>query len=165
MKTTTQSRLKEVFSFDPEIGRLFWTNPTARNVKIGSIAGRLTKDGYRRVCLDGFAYPEHKLIWLYFYGKFPDGEIDHINHIRDDNRIPNMRDVPRTQNNKNKSIGKNNSSGVIGVCWDKQGKNWKAAITVNSKKIHLGYFKDLKEAIQARKSANLKYRFHENHGK
>jgi len=165
MSKLTQERLMQVLRFDEDLGRFFWTSPTARSVKVGAMAGRKTQDGYRMIWIDGFKVLEHRLVWLLMNGALPDGEIDHINHIRDDNKPLNLRVVSTSQNNKNKSIGKNNTSGIVGVCWNKQGKNWKAAITIDSKRIHLGYFKHIENAIEVRKAAELHYKFHENHGK
>lgn len=161
----TLSRVKEVLFFEPQTGRFFWIKPTARNVKIGSMAGRKLKDGYRIVCIDRLRIFEHRLVWLFLYGTFPNDEVDHINHIRDDNKPSNLRLVSRLENNQNKSIGKNNSSGFVGICWNKVGKNWMASISINSKRIHLGYFKNIEDAVNAREIASAQYKFHKNHGK
>ena len=104
----------------------------------------------------------HRLAWLYVYGCWPD-EIDHINQIRDDNRIANLRSVDRTTNCQNASRQKS-ESGVTGLVKRYTGK-WEARIQVNKKYIYLGIFSTKSEAIAARKAANVKYGFHENHGK
>ena len=57
----------------------------------------------------------------------------------------------------NKSISKNNTSGTPGVCYRQREKKWLAYITVNRKPIHLGYYKNLEDAIEARKQAEIKY--------
>ena len=68
-----------------------------------------------------------------------------------------MRYATNTENQQNKSIQKSNTSGVIGVSWDKDRSKWRAQIRVNTKKLHLGYFDDFDDAIRARKDAEIKY--------
>jgi len=103
----------------------------------------------------------HRLAWFYMEGEWPTG---HINHIRDDNRWVNLREVSNQENHKNQSISINNKSGVIGVCWNKKARKWHAQIKVNYKAISLGCFSDIHNAIKARKDAEIKYGFHKNHG-
>lgn len=108
----------------------------------------------------------HRIVWEMHYGKIPEGfEIDHINHIRSDNRIENLRIVSRSENCKNMSISKANESGFTGVCWSKKQSAWHAYINVNRKMIHLGFYSDLNEAIRVRATAERNNKFHENHGK
>lgn len=98
-------------------------------------------------------------------GQIPDGmEIDHINHIRTDNRIENLRLVSRLTNMKNKSMYANNSSGVTGVRWDSRFGEWISRITTNGKIIYLGSFDNINDAITARNVAEAKIGFHDNHG-
>lgn len=88
----------------------------------------------------------------------PDGMvIDHINHDRLDNRKENIRICTIRQNNMNKSFMSNNTSGVIGVNWNKRAKKWKSRINVNGNEIHLGYFDTKEDAIQARINAEIEY--------
>ena len=90
-------------------------------------------------------------------------EIDHINGDRYDNRIINLKEATTSENNRNRRITDRNTSGYVGVV--KQGDKWYAYIKVDGKKIHLGTYNTKDEAIQARKQAEKKYGFHENHGK
>lgn len=83
--------------------------------------------------------------------------IDHINNDKTDNRKINLRLASQLQNNRNVGIQKNNKSGVTGVSWNKKRNKWEAFITVNYKKINLGYFEELNDAINARKTAETKY--------
>jgi len=163
-KSLTQKELMKDLSYDCDTG-IFIRKISRSNVNIGDIAGGTEKNGYRVIRLKGKKYKAHRLAWLYIYGKFPDDQIDHINHIRNDNRISNLRSVTRSENLKNQSMFKNNTSGFSGVKWDKRDKVWKSQIGVNGKRIHLGEFTDKQDAIKARKEANIKYGFHENHGK
>jgi hypothetical protein len=88
--------------------------------------------------------------------------IDHINHIKYDNRIENLRDVDHKTNLRNKSIHSNNTSGQCGINY--KDNKWVVSIRVNYKSIHIGVYSDLHDAVDARKSAEKKYNFHENHG-
>ncbi len=100
-------------------------------------------------------------------GPIPEGmEIDHENHIRDDNRLVNLRLVDGNNNHKNMSLYKNNTSGCPGVRWYVGRKKWVATLTHNKKVISLGRYDNLEEAIKARKGAEVKYgTFHRNHGR
>jgi len=97
-------------------------------------------------------------------GKWPKKYTDHINHIRDDNRLLNLREATDGENQKNSSQRKDNTSGITGVGIHKQSGKWQARIKLDSKLKHLGLFDDKFEAICSRKSASNKYGFHENHG-
>ena len=75
-------------------------------------------------------------------------QIDHINHIKDDNRIENLRIVNRSQNCQNKPKQKNRSSIYKGISWFKRDKKWQAHIQLNGKRKNLGYFDDEIEAVK-----------------
>ena len=160
----TQTKLKEILYYDPETGLFTWLILAGKRVKIGDIAGSLCQ-GYLSIMIYGKSYKAHRLAFLYMTGSWPKEQIDHINHVRDDNRWINLREATNQENCKNQSRSKNNTSGVCGVIWHKQHKKWMAYIMTDSKQKHLGLFVDKLEAICARKSAEIKYVFHENHGK
>lgn len=160
----TQSELKELLNYNPETGAFTWAVSRQR-IKKGRVAGSYDRYGYRRIRLNGMDYGAHRLVWLYVYGEWPKDEVDHINHVRDDNALLNLRAVTHEENQKNKSIFSRNKSGITGVRWCKTYKKWTAGIRVNKNQKGLGYFNDKFEAICARKSAENKYGFHENHGK
>lgn len=146
---------------------LYWLAATSKQsrISIGSRVGHVNSEGYRVFKFAGKPLKEHRVVWEMHYGEIPDGmEIDHENHIRDDNRIENLRAVKRIVNMKNTSIRKTNNSGFTGVSWCNTHGKWKAQIQVDGKKISLGYHANINEAIEARKAANVKYGFHENHG-
>ena len=86
-----------------------------------------------------------------------DMEVDHINHIRTDNRKCNLRVVDRSLNQRNLPLSKRNTSGVVGVWFNKDANKWVAEIRLNYKKISLGYFINKEDAIKARKEAEEKY--------
>ena len=144
----TQERLKELLHYDPETG--FFTNIKARpKIKVGSIAGCKNKQGYLVIMCDGKLYLSHRLAWLYVYGYFPENHIDHINRVRTDNRISNIRKADPSQNRQNASIQRNNTSGFTGVAWTKREKRWRSRIVVGNKEICLGYFLDKETAANA----------------
>jgi len=159
----TQERLKELFIYDPDSG-IFTRKITLNNRAIaGSSPGSLNKKGYMRTSIDYKEYYLHRMAWLYVYGIMPD-EIDHDDGYKDNNRIINLKDVSHGDNLKNIRIPSDNTSGHIGVGWHKQAEKWVASIYINRKSLHLGLFDKKTEAIKARKDAEKKHRFHENHG-
>lgn len=91
--------------------------------------------------------------------------IDHINGVKDDNRISNLRSVSFKENMKNMPLKSSSSTGVTGVEARKEHGFYVASITVDGKRKYLGSFKLLDDAKQARKEANALYGFHENHGR
>jgi hypothetical protein len=131
-------------------------------MKIGYVAGTTGK-GYVRIRVGGELFLAHRLVFLYCFGSMPDEEVDHINGVRNDNRLVNLRQVSRAENSKNKKTPKNNTSGHAGVYFDKQAKKWVAIIKVNRKNIYLGFYKEKKDAINRRLLAVREYGFHENH--
>ena len=159
----TQKELKELLHYTPETG-VFTRIKATQSIRVGDVAGTIMQIGYVMLRVKGNKYLAHRLAWLYMYGYFPSNQIDHRNHIRDDNRIVNLREVTCAENHRNRSKSKFNLSGVTGVRWRKQNSKWLASVKVNGKQKHLGYFDDKFEAICARKSANNKYGFHKNHG-
>ena len=160
----TQERAVELFSYNCQ-GYLVRRIDHAMTKK-GQIAGCLSGDsGYRVVKVDGALYREHRLIWLYHYGVFPEFQIDHINGVRHDNRIENLRDVTNLENHRNIKKRCDNTSGVTGVYYRPETKGWRAIIYVNGKAVGLGHYKEKVEAIDARAKAEIKYGFHKNHGR
>ena len=128
------------------------------------ILGCINTGGYLIAYIFRKQYYIHRLIWLYHYGYLPK-EIDHINGIRTDNRIENLREVTTQENARNQKRSSINTSGIIGVSYFNPNKCWIAYITINYKHIHLGYFKNKEDAILARKEAEVEYKFHQNHGR
>lgn len=160
------SCIKDIFSYCPTSGTLFWKVNRGGKVKSGSVVGSIRRDRsgicYLQTHYMGKWYFVHRLIWLYVYGSFPD-TIDHINGDGLDNRLENLRSISSRENQKNKGVYRSSSSRVPGV-HPKTGK-WLVNICVDSKMIHLGTYYDLFEACCARKSAENKYGFYKNHGR
>jgi len=160
----TQAELKENLHYDAETGVFTRRIALARRVQIGDVAGCKRSDGYISIRVCGKSRQAHRLAWLHTYGNWPKGEIDHINHIKDDNRIINLREVTTQENLRNSSKSIRNTSGTTGVSWNNQKQKWCACVGVDGKNVSAGCFSDKFEAVCARKSAENKYGFHENHG-
>jgi hypothetical protein len=99
----------------------------------------------------------HRMAWLYVHGVIPTLGIDHINRVRHDNRITNLRPTTHSSNLRNRSIAANNKSGVTGVCRDRKSGKWKAQIFLDKRCICLGFFDELRAAAKARRAGELKY--------
>ena len=160
----TAERARELFSYDKETGLLTRRITVNYNAKAGDIAGCDHIGEYLSVGADGERYLAHRIIYLLVAGEWPE-EIDHINGDGYDNRWVNIRNVDRATNHKNQKLRSTNTSGLMGVCWDKGRGKWAARIRVNYLHINLGRFDDWFEAVCARKSAENKYGFHINHGR
>lgn len=158
----------ELFYHNADTGRLHWKVKFCRSMNAGDVAGDINSRGYYRVTVRGRQYLAHRIIWDLLH---PDDllakeeEIDHIDHNPLNNKSDNLRKASRTTNGRNVSKGRNNTSGVVGVYWKKREQKWLAQIKVNQKDTHLGFFSDKEDAVAARKAAEIKYGFHENHGK
>lgn len=160
----TQELVKEFLDYNPENGVFKWRKGRAGTARKGTVAGWVLNNGYMHLELFAKPYKLHRLAWIYFYGNWPDGQIDHIDGNKCNNAISNLRVVGPADNTKNKRIYSCNKSGVSGVYWDKKAGKWRACIRVNRKLHNLGYFTDLNEAAVCRKEAEKRFGFHENHG-
>ena len=159
----TQSELKEKFHYDPNTGLLKKICKTKNYTpRIDSFGWK--GNGYLNIVILKQRYLAHRLAWLYMTGEWPE-QIDHINHIKDDNRWSNLREVTNQENAMNRKLRKDNKSGCTGIHWHKSDLRWYAIIRVANELKYLGSFKYKFDAICVRKSAELKYGFHENHGK
>jgi hypothetical protein len=165
VKAITQEKLKELFKYNPDTGVLLNKVHRSSNAKVGQRSGTLNLNGYRQIFLYNRCHKEHRLIWLYVTGSWPEQMIDHINGDKSDNRLCNLRDVSRHQNSRNAKRGSANKSGVVGVSFHALHKKWQANIKVNGKLLHLGSECGFFEAVCLRKSAERRYGFHKNHGR
>lgn len=144
--------LKSHLKYDRDTGVFTWADT-------GKVAGSL-RNGYTVINIETFAPAKraHRLAWLYVYGKWPTGDIDHINGERSDNRIENLRDVTRAiniQNRRKASAG--SKSGLLGVVARTRGKPWGASIRVDGKNKYLGTWDTKEQAHEAYLIAKRKY--------
>ena len=141
-------------------------NTKHKGKKAGTKMKRKCGNFYLKVTLDGQQTGAHRVVWLLHHGDWPKNEIDHVNGDSLDNRIENLRDVTKSENMRNTKISKRNNSGVVGVRFVKPREGyWTADIGVDGRSIGLGSFKTFDEAVKARKDAERKYGYHENHGR
>lgn len=177
MVEITRELVREFLDYDAETGVLTWRSRDRKWFKTnrawntwntrfsGQRAGGNNGVGYIEVRAAGGRHLAHRLIWLWMTGEFPEHEIDHGNHARDDNRWANLQAVSNSENRRNMSRRYDNTSGVTGVCWANRESKWRAGIKANGLNRFLGYFADKNDAIAARKAAEIKHGFHANHGK
>lgn len=156
----TSERLKELLDYDPETG-VFTRKPGKGVQGGGGTAGCPHCNGYWMISVEGKAYLAHRLAWLYTSGHWPKDQLDHINGVRDDNRLVNLRESSSAGNGQNHGLSKASTTGVTGVHWDKSRGKWLAHITVGWRTKHLGRFNTLEEAASARVEA--KKRLHTFH--
>ena len=143
----TQQELKEKLDYNQETG--IFTRKISNNIKIkvGDIAGILHNSGYINIQINCKKYYAHRLAWLYVYGSLPKGQIDHINGIKTDNRIENLRDVTHSHNQQN--TYKHRNGKLIGASYHKQHKKWLSFITINGRMKTIGYFNTEEQAHDA----------------
>jgi hypothetical protein len=162
----TQALVHQLFNYDETTG-IFTHKINKCKAKAGSVAGGKhpsTNAIYLRV--NGKKELAHRIAWLYHFGELPNGDIDHINHDRSDNRIENLRVVDHSINMKNKSKYKNNKYGCTGVSMDKRVGRYRAYLSEDGKQTGLGYYENYEDAVNARLAAiKTREAFHANHGK
>jgi hypothetical protein len=122
------------------------------------------KDGYKHGLIFSKHYLAHRVLYAMKYGEWPNF-IDHINGIRSDNKLSNLRSVTQKENSCNSKKPENNTSGYIGVSWNKRDQRWASYITINKKRKSLGNFVNIDDAIICRKQNEIALGFHQNHGR
>jgi len=174
--------VRRLFSFDGARGVLIWNHRPVTDFKdgkfsaariaarwngqyAGKVAGSRDRLKYRKISIDDVTYLAHRLIWLHVTGEWPKDEIDHIHGVSAGDSLSNLRDATNLENRRNQKLPKNNTSGTIGVTWNKLANKWFAKICVGDNNIHLGMHSDKADAIAARKAAEIQYGFHANHGR
>lgn len=115
----------------------------------GRVAGKPDTRGHIQISLNHRMYAAHRLAWLYVYGEWPSGDLDHRDRVKTNNAIANLRLATRSQNNANTARRRNNTSGVTGVSWHKGLQKWAAYVG----SAHLGYFAVKSDAVKARATA------------
>lgn len=121
----------------------------------GRKAGNVNK-GYVEVFFEKKRIGVHRIVYEMHHGYSPK-MVDHIDGNRGNNRIENLRECTPTQNQQNRRIDSNNTSGVKGVHWHKQLKKWTASIRIDGRLKHLGVFSSIDMATVARRAAAEKH--------
>lgn len=145
----TQDGIRNLFEYEPNLGVLIRRKTTGGMVA-GCKVGSITKKGYCSAKVLSKSYMVHRLIWLYVYGKFPENQIDHINGIRHDNRVENLREAITHQNCSNQPVRKNNTSGARGVVVDKKTGKFTAQCNAGGIHYYLGQYATREEASRVR---------------
>ena len=146
LKNLDANELRDVLYYDPGTGVFTWRGDT-RNFKSGDVAGCAQGCDYRRIRINGTLYKAHRLAWLYMFGRWPVGQLDHINRNKTDNRISNLREASNSQNQAN-TIARGKSQ-FKGVSFSSATQKWRAGIKKNGVFKHIGFFKCEVEAARA----------------
>ena len=162
-----QADLKEVLHYNLEPGVFTWIVEVNKHKLKGRIAGSNSSDPdrYRKIKIRNKFYLAHRLAFLYVTGCLPVNFTDHINGDRHDNSWANLREVNSTDNMRNAKKPNTNRSGVVGLYWDKNINKWKVYIGSNGKQKYLCLTADFFEDVCRRKSAELEFGYHKNHGR
>ena len=145
--------LKEFLDYNPDTGIITWKK-ARRGIRVGQVAGGSDLLGYFVILFNYKQYKAHRLAYYMYHGIDPlEKLVDHIDGNPLNNKIDNLRLATNEENQRNRSISKNNTSGTTGVTWIKECQRWRAHI----KKINLGHFINKEDAIQTRIEAEKKY--------
>lgn len=134
--------VKDFIEYFPDTGKLMWKKSNSNKVRVGQEITHVDSYGYLGVQFQFVRWKAHRLAWYLYYGEVPEGDIDHINGDRTDNRIENLRLASRGENLRNMRVSGKGSSKYKGVSWHKAAGKWSAQITLDNKKKHLGLFEE-----------------------
>lgn len=163
----TPEVLRQLLRYEPETGKLFWktrpehmfqsgTRPSADSAIAwnNKFAGKealyaIGTAGYPQGTVWCKNYRAHRVAWAIYYGRWPDGIIDHVNGDRTDNRITNLRDASLAQNMCNRPAPSDNKSGFKGVYWNSRENKWHVQVSFNGKRKSGGYYRNKEDAVRA----------------
>lgn len=147
----TDESIRRLLRFDSKTGKLFWTERVNRRVKAGGEAGTLTRYGYKQVCISKYRYMAHRLVFFLATGAWPLGSIDHLNGIKTDNRLANLRVTDASGNAQNqRRAHRNSATGLLGVSPPPKGRTrFRATIHHRGKTTYIGSFATPEEAHKA----------------
>lgn len=128
------------------------------------LAGTCDPRGYKAIRVNGQRYWAHRMAFLFVHGRWPEGQVDHANGNKSDNRISNLRECSNSENHKNMPMSSRNKSGANGISWSKGMKRWKAQGISKGKTHVIGYFGDISDAVAARQRFNQEFGFSSRHG-
>jgi hypothetical protein len=148
----SQELLKEFLDYNQETGIFTWLKSNSNRIKVGDVAGTKHSYGYIVIGICGKPEKAHRLAWLYVYGYLPKKQIDHINEIKHDNRICNLREVTNQVNMLNKSKAQSNSSTKIRGVY-----SYKNKFCAKFRQKHIGIFDTVEEAEIARLREKERY--------
>jgi hypothetical protein len=161
----TQKRIRELFIYDHALGLLRWRLQKSFSVDINTVAGSSDPIYYTQIKIDRRLYTAHRLIYKYFNPSFDESlDVDHIDNNPRNNHIENLQLLTTQANTCKSKRRSDNKSGVTGISWSKDNNKFRVSLQKDKKKIHIGYFLSLSDAIKFRDKAYSKYGFHKNHG-
>jgi hypothetical protein len=140
--------IRDILSYNPENGHFVWKKNRYR-AKAGFRAGHRRPDGYWAITVFGHSYRAGRLAWFFTHDEWPSNEIDHINGVRDDDRIENLRVATRSQNVANTKKKCSSRNLLKGVSTARRGKRYVAQIRINGKNTRIGAYDSEKEAHDA----------------
>lgn len=140
--------LDSLLVYDPSGGALLWKKERGNGIKIGQRAGSINSKGYERVFINGEYYRSSRIAWKMYYKKDPTSEIDHVDTVKTNNSIENLREATGSQNAWNTGKRRDNTSGQKGV--RRSGKKWVSVIKIFGKRIYLGTFQTIEQACEVR---------------
>tara|TARA_B110000208_G_scaffold159083_1_gene193565 strand:+ start:297 stop:794 length:498 start_codon:yes stop_codon:yes gene_type:complete len=146
MLDLTVDLLNDLFEYNDETGDLVRKiSVRGSKANAGDIAGYKRTDGYIYTGISGRQYLNHRLVFLMSHGYLPEF-LDHINRDRSDNRLRNLRECTRNENQHNRKTSSKSASSVKGVHWNKEFGKWRAQCQINGKRHHVGSFDDIEDA-------------------
>lgn len=148
----SHTELLEILSYDKDTGIFTWTGKR-KGTKCGKIAGTISSDNYIQIQISGKIYRSHRLAWFYIYGRWPNGIIDHIDRDTLNSAIGNLREASPSENQRNRGINKNSTTGIKGVSLNSKTGKYESYIKISGKKKHLGLFSSVEEAHAAQVKA------------
>lgn len=141
---------RDVLSYDPASGLFTWKTSVNKRIKAGSVAGSLNTYGYVQIRLDGRSFYGHRLAFRFMTGEWPNGQVDHRDLVRSNNRWTNLRPATPALNSENRRTARrDNKSGLLGVQCASHSPNFHARIRVDGRRINLGTYADKHEAHAA----------------
>jgi hypothetical protein len=144
--------VRSLLDYDPETGIFRWEKAQSNRVKVGQRTGCLCHYGYQIIGINGRVYRAARLAWLIMTGEWPSVYIDHVNGDRADDRWVNLREATPSDNMCNRKRQSHNTSGHVGVSFEKQRGLWRARITKNGRTLDLGFFPTSEAAAGARRA-------------
>lgn len=147
----TAGQLRALLKYFPDTGEWTWLVAVARRVKVGDTAGWRRADGRRKISIDSKTYYGSRLAWLYMTGQWPDGEVDHDDLNKANDRWSNLRKATHAQNQTNSRPRRHNKAGLKGVAINSKGHRlpFYAQISVNGKVRRIGSFATAQAAHEA----------------
>lgn len=145
--------LKDLIEYEPDTGIFRWKKSRAGHAKAGAEAGSVNAHGYINIQISGKDYRAHRLAYLISGFNIDGIQVDHINGIKTDNRLCNLRAADRFQNHQNMKLSKANTSGTKGVVFNKASGKWIVQIRAFGKRHIIGYFDHKDEAAAAASKA------------